>query len=450
VLDQHGNTITTANYYKSTDTIGEIDRSTNNTNSYGASLQATDKDTLLGFKNLFIAGMSVDHGDVKSTTNAELGTVNTQNWVVTGNGLYLTSPLDIAPVDLKTTTNYYGFFFSETFDVNDRLALTAGGRYNYEEIQLNDLTGGSLSGDHIYTRFNPMAGAAYKFNSNLSAYGGYAEANRAPTPAELGCADPNQPCVLAAFLVSDPNLKQVVSKTWQGGFRGNFSPFGYGRVDWTAGVFHTENFNDILTAISPAIPTRGYFQNAGDTLRQGVEASAKYRLDRLTLNANYAYVDATFLNNLIIPSPNNPFADANGNIFVHPGDHLPIIPAHRLKIGFDYSLTEAWKVGADVVLAGSQYFFGDESNQNPQLPGYGVVNLRTSYELTKNVTVYGLINNLFDHKYATYGAFYSTGIMNVSGNPSTNLTNPDTITPAQPFSVYGGVKVKLSAVTPLE
>src|SRR5262249_71279 len=37
-LDQHHNTITTADLYKPGDTIGEIDRSSNDTNSYGLSL----------------------------------------------------------------------------------------------------------------------------------------------------------------------------------------------------------------------------------------------------------------------------------------------------------------------------------------------------------------------------------------------------------------------------
>jgi iron complex outermembrane recepter protein len=319
--------------------------------------------------------------------------------------------------------------------------VTAGGRYNYEDLSLSDPTG-LLTGDHVYTRFNPMAGATYKVNSNLSVFGGYSEANRAPTPAELGCADPNQPCVLAEFLVSDPNLQQVVSKTWQAGLRGNLRPFGYGQLNWTADVFHTENYNDILTAISPAIPTRGYFQNAGDTLRQGVEAAVNYKWNKITVNANYAYVDATFLSNVTIPSPNNPFADADGNIFIHPGDHIPLIPPHRFKLSFDYGLTDAWSVGADLVVASSQYFFGDESNQNPQLPGYGVVNFRTSYEFQKGVSAYVLVNNIFDHRYATYGTFFETDIETVSGNPSTGLSNPATITPAQPLSVYGGFKMR--------
>jgi len=95
-----------------------------------------------------------------------------------------------------------------------------------------------------------------------------------------------------------------------------------------------------------------------------------------------------------------------------------------------------------MVLASSQYFFGDESNQNPQLPGYGVVNLRTSYEIAQGVTLYGLVTNVFDHKYATYGTFYDKNIQNVSGDPSTSLSNPDMITPGQPLSVYGGLRLK--------
>ena len=78
VTDQSGKQVLTG-IYGPNDTIGEIDYTTNNTNSYGTALQATDKDKLFGLNNIFIAGASVDHGDVKSTSIAELGTLNTQN-----------------------------------------------------------------------------------------------------------------------------------------------------------------------------------------------------------------------------------------------------------------------------------------------------------------------------------------------------------------------------------
>jgi iron complex outermembrane recepter protein len=454
ITNQFGGQVLTGRYYRPDDTIGEIDRTSNDTNSYGGTLQGTSKVPFYGHNNIFIGGASYDHGNVTATTTAELGLLNTQNFVVTGNGVFIGfPPLELAPVNLKVVTNYYGLYFSDTLDVTERVAVTVGGRYNYEAISLYDqlnFPGSNLTGDHLYTRFNPMIGATYQFNRNFSAYGGYAEANRAPTPAELSCSDPAQPCLLQNFLVADPNLKQVVSKTWQGGFRGHLSPFNYGRLDWSAGVFSTSNIDDIINVTSPIIVTRGYFQNAGETLREGVEASARYAVKGLSVYANYAYVEATFQNYLTLPSPNNPAADEEGSIHVRPGDRIPSIPLHRLKMGFDYSVTEAWSVGADIACASDVYFFGDESNQNPPIPEYGVVNLRTYYEIAPGVTIYGLINNVFNHRYATYGTFYETDIETVSGDPSIGLTNPRMITPAQPFSAYGGIKLRYIAETPLE
>jgi hypothetical protein len=39
----------------------------------------------------------------------------------------------------------------------------------------------------------------------------------------------------------------------------------------------------------------------------------------------------------------------------------------------------------------------------------------------------------------SHGTFFCTGIADVCADPSTGLINPAMITPAQPFSVYGGV-----------
>ncbi|MCQ4965435.1 TonB-dependent receptor, partial [Bifidobacterium pseudocatenulatum] len=75
--------------------------------------------------------------------------------------------------------------------------------------------------DHRYARLNPLAGLTYKLTPDVSIYGGYSEANRAPTPLELGCANPAKPCLLEGFLVSDPTLKQVVSRTYETGLRGH-------------------------------------------------------------------------------------------------------------------------------------------------------------------------------------------------------------------------------------
>src|SRR5262249_56807546 len=46
-----------------------------------------------------------------------------------------------------------------------------------------------------------------------------------------------------------------------------------------------------------------------------------------------------------LASPNNPFADADGNIFVTPGKQIPGIPRHQVKGGVDYWFTPELKLG---------------------------------------------------------------------------------------------------------
>jgi iron complex outermembrane recepter protein len=418
-------------------TLGEIDRTWTSTNSFGGSAQVASSEQLFAHDNSFVAGFSVDRGLVQFTTTSELGTVNADQFpVVQGVGLYIDQPSgDVAPVGLGARTLYTGLYATDTFDVTPRLSVTGGARFNDAQIILNDELGNdaALNGVHDYNRINPTFGATYKLTPNLTVYSSYSEANRAPTPLELGCSNPTRPCLIDNSLVGDPDLKQVVAHTVEGGLRGHFNVAG-GAFNWNAGVYRTLNVNDILSVASP-IPGHEFFQNAGNTLRQGVEAAASYKLDRWNAYANFTYVDATFRDALTLSSPNNPFADMNGNIFVTPGDHLTGIPDFRFKAGAEYQITDPWKLGADINVIGSQWLVGDEANQNPKLPAYWTVNLHSSYQLTKNFEMFGLIRNLFNQHYYTYGTFFETDSF-----PYLNLTDPRTFLPGMPFAAYAGAR----------
>ena len=141
---------------------------------------------------------------------------------------------------------------------------------------------------------------------------------------------------------------------------------------------------------------------------------------------------------MTLSSPNNPFADANGKIFVIPGDHIPAIPNYRFKAGAEYKITDAWTLGADINAIGSQYLVGDQSNLNPKVPAYWVVNLHSSYHVTKNVEVFGLVRNLFNQRYYTFGTFFQTDSF-----PYLNLTDPRTFIPGAPFAAYAGLRARL-------
>ena len=213
----------------------------------------------------------------------------------------------------------------------------------------------------------------------------------------------------------------------------------FGTLEWKLGGFRATNTDDILAIPDPILQGFGYFQNVGDTRRQGIEAEATLKSSRWQFRTSYAFVDARFLNALQVGS-NSPFADANGNIQVLPGDLIPAIPRHRIKASFDYSVTDAFKVGAEALFVSSQYLVGDESNQAPQLPSYATLNVRTSYQLDKTYQLYGRIDNVFDNRYATYGTFFDTNALPNFANGGAPFTDPRSLSPARPRAFYAGLK----------
>jgi len=444
ILDRNGNPI---QFFPSA-IYGTIDRVAIHATTFGTALQATGNDKFFEHQNYFTFGASVDRSLLSFSATSQLGTIFPD--LVIGNGAFPGSGdiigtlggIGKVPTFLTGTTTYYDVYTLDTFSITPELAVTAGARLNIAQIVTEDATGQApeLDINDTFSRINPVVGLTYKILPTVTVYGGYSEANRAPTPLELDCADPNRPCLLENSLVSDPPLKQVVAHTYEAGLRGEQAVFDTGAVDWKAGFFRTDSTDDIVSLASK-VTGLGFFENVPSTLRQGVEAEAGFHYGNLSAYVNYAFVDATYQFTGALASPNNPFANADGNIFVTPGDHIPGIPRHQVKFGGDYALTPKFKLGADVLVAGAQYLVGDDANQNPKLPLYWVANLHASYQLDEHIQFFGLINNIFNNRNATYGAFFNTGTDAQLASPIPFVNNPRNLTPLQPISFYGGVKV---------
>lgn len=447
--------------------FGVIDKTGQDADTFGGSIQATDRSNLFGFKNQFVVGASYDHGSVKYGTSSEFG-VFRPKYFVQGDGTTLGGDDDFIPKNLETTNDYFGVFFLNTVDLTDRLSLSLGGRYNYARLEIDNNTEiedgeeDKLSGTHKFTRFNPSVGLTYQIFNGLTAYGGYSEANRSPTTAELACADPEQPCLIESALVSDPPLEQVVSKTFELGLRGKVYSFGAANdVSWSLGGFFSRNDDDIIL-IAAEQTGRGFFDNVGQTERKGIEAAVQYRNSSLFTYASYAYTEAEFRENLVISAADNPVAqpcevddppppgfEIPNCVTVRPGDRLPGIPRHKFKAGFDYGVTSKWRFGADMIAVSNQIFVGDEGNDNTPLPGYAKVNLHTSYDLTDNIQIYGLIDNVFNTRYGLFGTYFNTDAGQYAAGADPALAglqydenNAKTILPAPPVTAYGGVKVR--------
>ena len=423
--------------------LGEIDRGSIRSTTFGVSGQATNTDQLFGHDNRFVMGTSYDASVTRYNATAEIGSMG-ENYVVSGSGVFLgatpvADPI-AGPVSLRTVNQYNGLYATDTFNVTNAFAITGGGRFNVARISLEDQLGSALNGDHTFTRFNPVIGGTYKITPELTAYAGYSEANRVPTPLELGCADPARPCLIAAFLVSDPPLKQVVSKTVEAGLRGT-KELNIGTLGWKIGGFRATNYDDIVAVPAVGRTGFGYFSNVGRTRRQGLEAEVNIKSPTLQFQASYAFIDARYLDAFELGSE-SPFRDpVTETIQVLPGNQLPAIPRHRVKVGIDYSVTDVWKVGGNALFVSSQYLVGDESNQYAKLPSYTVFNLHTSYQVAKNIQLYGRVDNVFDKRYVTYGQFFDREALPNFTNGGNDFTDPRSLSPARPRAFYAGMRV---------
>jgi iron complex outermembrane receptor protein len=233
-------------------------------------------------------------------------------------------------------------------------------------------------------------------------------------------------------------LKQVVAHTYEVGLK---SPAAARGLAWSLSLFRTDSDNDII-ALASVIQGRGYYTNVPLTRRQGLEADVSYKSEKWSAYAAYSYIDATYRFAGDLSSPDNPSSDDNGNVHVTPGDRIGGIPPQRLKLGLDYTPVKTLTVGATVVAVSSQYYVGDEANQNPKLPGYAVLNLDGTYRFTKGIELFVQIDNVLDQKYATSGTYFETdALSDVGGSPLPANADPRTIVPAAPRAVMAGVRL---------
>jgi outer membrane receptor protein involved in Fe transport len=132
---------------------------------------------------------------------------------------------------------------------------------------------------------------------------------------------PEEPCKLPNAMAGDPPLRQVVTRTVDGGVRGHVRG-----IDWNAGVFQSVNRDDILFVTSGQSGF-GYFRNFGETRRQGFDLSVSGRAGPVTAGAGYTFLNATYRSEESVNGGSNSANDAGGlglegTTEIEPGDRI--------------------------------------------------------------------------------------------------------------------------------
>ncbi len=424
---------------------GVENRTTSQQRGEGAAVQWN----LLDANHRLAVGVSYDRSRTSFEQTEAEGELDANRGVV---------PTDAPEVDalLRGKTATASVYATDTWALSPDMHLTLSGRYNRTRVQTLDdgrATLGlptALDNDYRYTKFNPAVGMTFKLSPAMTVYGGVSQGNRAPSPIELGCSDPNNACVLPNALQADPPLNQVVSRTLEAGLRGSVAG-----VRWNVSGFSTRNRDDILF-ISNSLAA-GYFTNFGRTQRQGLELDATGSTAGIDWGVAYSFLKATYESPACIVSGSNSSAETSAactgddEIEVRAGDRIPGLPRHGLKLNLGVRPMESLRIGAQLAAFSGQYVRGNENNRHApdgvdffgagSVPKYAVLNLTGEWRFAPGWALFGRINNVLDKRYSSGGllgenAFDAAGSLQAPAD----WRNEQFSTPGAPRSGWIGVR----------
>jgi iron complex outermembrane recepter protein len=370
---------------------GTNNYSTTRTGGWGGTLQTSSVTTPRGRENRFIAGLSFDRAGSRYSADTEIANLTATRGTV-GTGIFDGE----AAVRLRSTATHAGAYVANYFRVVPRVTLSGSARFTRSWISLRDGLGDDLTGDHAFARLNPSAGVTIDAGAGVTAFMSYGQSSRVPTPSELGCADPEDPCRLPNAFVADPPLDEVVARSLEGGARGRA-----GGVNWTLSVFRTAIADDIIFVSSGALTNSGHFENIGDTSRKGVELAASGTAGRVSWAAAYTHLRARFDSPLTLSSPNHPDG-VDGEIDVPAGSWIPGVPRHNLK-GEVASTIGRLMLHGETNFVSSFYLRGDEANLLEPIDRRTIVNAGASWRLNPRLQLIGRITNVFNAEYSSFG-----------------------------------------------
>ena len=402
----------------------------------GLSFQLAKQYALSGFSSELIVGASYTKGDVNYAADTTFGILENESaqdsrTVLPIDGLMAQE----ARVRLDVDTTAWSLFFMNSTQLSSAVSLNLGGRFNRDHIVMEDLIDdgeGSLDGNHRFTQFNPAVGVDITIDEQSQLNLAISQSSRTPSPAELSCADEDDPCRLPNGFVADPPLDQVVTQTIEANYTTRID-----NIDLMLNVFHSRSKDDIIFQQAGSVASRGYFINVDETQRQGVEFSVGSTWEKLTYRLNYNYLNATYESTFTSFSPFNP---QGPDRLVTPGDKIPGQPEHLVKLYADYALTNKARLGAEVISASSQYFRGDEANENEKIDGYVIANIYASYRFNDTFTASLRVNNVFDKDYETFGTYGEADEVLEDIYP--DVEGAEFVGPAQPRMVSVNLKAR--------
>jgi iron complex outermembrane receptor protein len=308
-------------------------------------------------------------------------------------------------------TTSYAAFGQLDWDLDDAWTFTLGGRYSYDEKEIDNE---AIAGDFVvinqtftnsvkddWSAFTLKASLAYQISTGTNVFFTYAEGFKsggfAAAPQDIEFTNP---------------LEQEESTNFELGLKSDLTD----SFRLNAALFYTEYEGLQIQTFGPLTTGAafGTFQtfNAGDANIAGIELEATWLItENLTLSGFYAYQNSEF-DNTNIPGSAFPNQD---------GQDLMRTPEVKYNIDLDYFI--AMNSGAEVNV-NVNYRFTDDQRAELEpwavQPKFNLLDARvtwTNSDDTFDVSLWG--KNLTDEKYITHLYGLASSIVAVYGDPRT-------------------------------
>lgn len=275
-----------------------------------------------------------------------------------------------------------GLFVQNELSLSERVHLSLGARRDQVEFEITDrylADGRDDSGSKTFGRTSPMAGLVVEITDRLNLYSTYSSAFETPTTTEFNRQDG-----LGGF---NQALDPQIARNFEVGFRGAIGD----SQRYEAAVFTIDVEDELIGREIVASPGRNFFENAGETTREGLEFSWLARpTDRIQTTVSYTYSDFKF--DRFVETVGTSSLDRSGLV-------IPGTAENTLFAEVSYRSPRGWYAAADALYVDEQ--FGDNAN-TVLIEDYTLTNLRFGYDADLgNFTVSPFvgINNVGDETY---------------------------------------------------
>ena len=231
-------------------------------------------------------------------------------------------------LDQQETFRNLGIYASDQFQ-RSGWTISAGIRFDFNELKVNDqfLGDGNDSGSINMNNWSYQLGLARFISSSLKVFANHSTSFETPTLAQLS----NRPDNSGGF----ENLGAANANSFETGLEWNKGPVNIELVG-----FIIRTTDELVPYELEDFPERTFFQNAGRTSRKGLEFSARYQHNSISIYTTYTLAKFNFKD-----------YEVNGTSLN--GFRLPGIPSHHAAFHFIFHPKKTVVISLPIKYTGS-------------------------------------------------------------------------------------------------